>query len=185
VSRPKRLEVFRSNLPLLCDLHVESPAAVPLLTWPSLTIDFLHGRSRPRQDLEGWVDHLLVLGTLCEGQVPDSLLLLNVALPCTNPHGPGLAEGAEMRPPRPYRAMEVVACMPHPGGSVLRARSMPQRGSIVATKGGGSDGGSGSGGGSCIHIYDLKQEVEEVAPGADAMVLGEGPLLTCRCATSL
>ena len=142
-----RLSSFLNNVPVLCDVFVQSPqlpSAVCSVAW-------LHGGSLATAK-DGWTEHLLVVGTsdqTTQGEdLPDCLLLCNAVLPTCDRDLP--VGGDSLRLPKSYKKpFGLIAELPH-DGDVDQVRSMPQHGALLATKSCGA----------AIHIYNISAALQ-------------------------
>lgn len=151
-------------------------------------------------DPSRWRQHWLVMGTMTDGKETDRLLLYSALLPACGLHAPvgavpssqadgdtagkvsssgarisngqaasrGLPEPLTWPQDRP--CFKLAAALRHPG-NVDRARSMPQRGSIVATKSYSTPNLA-----PALHVYDLAPHFHE-----DGSEVEEGPMISSSC----
>ncbi|KAJ8608501.1 hypothetical protein CTAYLR_005753 [Chrysophaeum taylorii] len=143
-------KVWARNAPFLYD-----SASTKALEWPSLTVDWLPGSSSEGVET-GWRRHQLILGTHTSDGSPNRVMLVTVDLPAVETQ-------IDTRENFGEDTSAVVLAMDHPGGEVNRARHMPQRPTVFATK--CADGG--------VYVYDIE------ATAAIEDVDGRGPTVRC------
>ncbi|RZS17101.1 hypothetical protein BHM03_00049216, partial [Ensete ventricosum] len=107
--------VWKKNTPFLYDIVISHA-----LEWPSLTVQWLPSSSSSGG---GGASHRFLLGTHTSDEAPNFLMVANVQFPLPPPPPPDA----------PIPKVEISQTIPHQG-EVNRARFMPQRPSIVATK---------------------------------------------------
>lgn len=120
--------VWKKNTPFLYDLVISHA-----LEWPSLTVQWLPAPSSSSSSQAPI--HGLLLGTHTSDDAPNFLMLSSVRFPLRS--APATADSA------PIPSIEIYQSVRH-DGEVNRARFMPQKPDIVATKTCGSD----------VHVFD-------------------------------
>lgn len=123
--------VWKKNSPFLYDLLISHA-----LEWPSLTVQWL---PRSPSSSSSAAAEGLILGTHTSGDAPNFLMIADVLLPSPAGESP---KGAESPPPS-IPTVQVAQLIRHEG-EVNRARYMPQKPSIAATKTCGEE----------VHVFD-------------------------------
>ncbi|WOK94681.1 hypothetical protein Cni_G03386 [Canna indica] len=145
-------QVWKKNTPFLYDLVISHA-----LEWPSLTVQWLPSSSSSSSGgSAAAATHRLLLGTHTSDEAPNFLMTADVLFPHSPPPPPDA----------PTPKVEISQLIPH-WGEVNRARFMPQRPSIVATK-------------TCdaeVHVFDcgrrpLRPTEEEKESGPDVVLRG-------------
>ncbi|CAL9082931.1 unnamed protein product [Musa acuminata var. zebrina] len=139
--------VWKKNTPFLYDLVISHA-----LEWPSLTVQWLPSSS---SSCGSAVTHRLLLGTHTSDEAPNFLMAADVLFPFPYPPPPEA----------PIPKVEISQTIPH-RGEVNRARFMPQRPSIVATKTCGAE----------VRVFDCGQRplrpIERTDAGPDLVLRG-------------
>ncbi|KAJ0967017.1 hypothetical protein J5N97_023934 [Dioscorea zingiberensis] len=139
--------VWKKNTPFLYDLVISHA-----LEWPSLTVQWLpsslsSSSSSASSSLQTPI-HRLLLGTHTSDDAPNFLMLASVRFPLCNP--PTTTD------PPPIPSVEICQSVRHEG-EVNRARYMPQKPDIVATKTCGSE----------VHVFDFGRRLGRPTEGED------------------
>lgn len=138
--------VWKKNTPYLYDFVLSHA-----LEWPSLTVDWVPPSSTTSSSAAA-NSHRLLLGTHTSDSSPNFLMLAGVSFPSP--------PSDSSSPPRPLPAVTIDRKAPHTG-EVNRARHMPQKPNLVATKTCGSE----------VHVFDLGKEEKEIG-GPEAVLRG-------------
>ncbi|KAG6526433.1 histone-binding protein MSI1-like [Zingiber officinale] len=143
VGAEEDYRVWKMNTAFLYDLVISHP-----LEWPSLTVQWLPGSSSSSSSSSrGGATHHLLLGTHTSDENPNFLMTADVLFPLPPPPSPGA----------PLPKVEISQTIPHQG-EVNRARFMPQRPSVVATKTCGAD----------VHVFDCQRRPLRAAEGEES-----------------
>ncbi|KAI0499442.1 hypothetical protein KFK09_020345 [Dendrobium nobile] len=130
-SAAEEFRVWKKNSPLLYDLVISHA-----LEWPSLTVQWLPSASSSHS----WSSARLILGTHTSDDTPNFLMISAVQLPSpTHIAGEPLLNS----PLPPVPNIRIEQRISHEG-EVNRARHMPQKPSLIATKSCGPE----------VHVFD-------------------------------
>lgn len=128
--------VWKKNTPYLYDFVLSHA-----LEWPSLTVEWIPNLTTASAAAPN--THRLLLGTHTSDSSPNFLMLAHASFPSPPP--------GRFSPPRPeppsLPAVAISRRAPHQG-EINRARHMPQKQNVVATKTCGSE----------VHVFDLVKE---------------------------
>ncbi|KAG0502106.1 hypothetical protein HPP92_002178 [Vanilla planifolia] len=132
--------VWKKNSPFLYDLVISHA-----LEWPSLTVQWLPSSSSSASPI-----HCLILGTHTSDDTPNFLMISSVEFP-RHPHHP-----LPDQPMAPIPKVQITQRIRHQG-EVNRARYMPQKPSLIATKTCGSE----------VHIFDSAKRPQITSQDGD------------------
>ncbi len=110
LSLLQRLDAYSKTVPSFCDLF----ASIPLPTQLP-TLDWIQGQSQSLEDDPGWVTHLLIQGSLGNGD--SEMVMGRVTLPCSSLQHEGIGGPDEELdgPGEEYQPYEPISTLPHDG----------------------------------------------------------------------